>query len=164
MLLILLTELTLYNIQCLCPSFSTILINNYRHPACLYVDGDVLLSEEGTTHGDPLAMPFYAFATVPLIQKLSASVTQVWYADDAAACGKISALRTWWDQVSSLGPSFGYFPNAWLVTKKQFCSIGKEIFCDTAVNVTTEGRPHLGAPISTSEYVEKFTVDKIDWF
>ena len=35
-------------------------------------------------------------------------------------------LRAWWDQVSSLGPSFGYFPNAsktWLVTKQQFNSI-----------------------------------------
>jgi len=102
----------LHNIQRLCPSFSTILINTYRHPACLYVDGDILYSEEGTTQGDPLVMPFYALATVPLIQKLNALVTQVWYADDAAACGKISALRAWWDQVSLLGPSFGYFPNA----------------------------------------------------
>ena len=71
-------------------------------------------------------MPFYALATVPLIKKLVAPVTQIWYADDAAACGKISALRAWWDQVVSLGPSFGYFPIAnktWLVTKTQFNSV-----------------------------------------
>ena len=68
----------LHNIQRLCPAFSTILVNTYRHPASLFVDGDV--------QGDPLAMPFYALATVPLIQKLTARVTQVWYADDAAAC------------------------------------------------------------------------------
>ena len=37
-------------------------------------------------------MPFYTPATVPLIRKLTARVTQVWYADDAAACGKISDL------------------------------------------------------------------------
>ena len=158
------SAVALYNIQRLCPSFSTILINTYRHPACLFVDGDVLYSEEGTTQGDPLTMPFYALATVPLIQKLTAPVTQVWYADDAAACGKISALRMRWDQVSSLGPSFGYLPNAkktWLVTKTQFCSIGKELFHDSAVNVTSDGRPHLGAPVGTSEYVERFTFDKI---
>ena len=82
----------LYNIQHLYPSFSTILINTYQNPACLYVDGDVLYLEEGTTQGEPLAMPFYALATIPLIRKLSAHVTQVWYADDAAACGKISDL------------------------------------------------------------------------
>ena len=128
----------LYNIQHLCPSFSTILINTYRSPACLYVDGDVLYSEEGTTH---FAMPFYALATVPMIKKLTARVTQVWYADNAVACGKISDLREWWNQVSSLGPSFGYFPNAnktWLVTKQQYCSIGREIFSDTTVNVTSD--------------------------
>ena len=33
--------------------------------------------------GRPLAMLFYALATVSLIQKLTALVTQVWYADDA---------------------------------------------------------------------------------
>ena len=89
---------------------------------------------------------------------------QIWYADNAEACGMISALRAWWDQVSS-GPSFGYFPNAsktWLITKNQFCSIGRETFCDTAVNVTLDGRPHLGAPFGTSEYVKKITEDKID--
>jgi len=67
--------------------------------------------------------------------------------------------------VVSLGPSFGYFPNAnktWFVTKTQFDSIGKKIFGDTAVNVTSEGRPHLGAPIGTSKYVEKFTVNKVN--
>jgi len=84
----------LYNIQHLtmCTLFFTILINIL----CDYiVDGDVLYSEEGTAQGDPLAMPFYALATVPLIQKFTAPVTQVWYADDASACGKVSALNAW---------------------------------------------------------------------
>ena len=34
-------------------------------------------------------------------------------------------------EVSLLGPAFGYFPNAsktWLVTKKQFCSIGGDTY------------------------------------
>ena len=101
-------------------------------------------------------MPFYALATVPLIQKLTAPVIQVWYADDTAACGKTSALRAPWNQLSSLCPSFGYFPNAsttCLVTKTQVNSIGKKIFHDTPVNVTDDGRHCLGAPIGTSEYV-----------
>ena len=36
--------------------------------------------------GDPLAMPMYALATIPLIKKLNCyldDVSQVWYADDA---------------------------------------------------------------------------------
>ena len=67
----------------------------------------------------------------------------------------------------SLGPYFGYFPNAnktWLVTKSQFKSIGKKIFSDTAVNVTSKGRPHLGAPIGMPEYVcGKVSVDKVNY-
>ena len=50
-------EAALRNIQHLCPSLATILINTYRQPANLYVDGDTLLSREGTTQGDPLACP-----------------------------------------------------------------------------------------------------------
>ena len=113
----------LQNIQHLCPVFSTVLINTYRSPAALFVDGDVLYSNEGTTQGDPLAMPFYALATLPLIRKLSKSVVQAWYADDAYACGELHDLRLWWDQVLQFGPPFGYFPKAkkiWLVVKEQF--------------------------------------------
>ena len=87
----------LHNVRHLCPSFSTILINTYRAHSDLYIDGEVLYSQEGTTQGDPLAMPFYALATVPLLSKLSDAVNQTWYADDAAATGKVSGLRSWWD-------------------------------------------------------------------
>ncbi len=91
-------EIALQNIRRLCPALATILINTYREPTDLYVDGDRLLSQEGTTQGDPLAMPMYALASIPLINKLSNNnTTQIWYADDAAAAGKLSDLREWWD-------------------------------------------------------------------
>ena len=87
----------LNNIRCLCPSLATILINSYRAPTELFIDGDVILSREGTTQ-DPLAMPFYAIATIPIIKKLHSTfndISQVWYADDASAAGKVDALRQW---------------------------------------------------------------------
>ena len=65
-------------------------------------------------------MPFYALATIPLLQRLSAGVEQVWYADDVCACGRLGALREWWNHHCELGPSLGYFINVaktWLVTK-----------------------------------------------
>ena len=40
-------------------------------------------------------MPMYALATIPLIKKLEGNHKQVWFADDAAAVGKITDLRTW---------------------------------------------------------------------
>ncbi len=103
-------QVALHNIQRLYPPLATILINNYRAPTELFVDGHTLLSQEGTTQGDPLAMPMYALATIPLIRKLEGNHKQIWYADDAAAVGKITKLRDWWDKLTTAGPGYGYLP------------------------------------------------------
>lgn len=127
-----------------------------------YIDGEVLYSQEGTTQGDPLAMPFYALATVPLIKKLS---SPTWYADDGAATGTTANLRSWWDEISTIGPSFGYFDNAtktWLVVKPEHLSEAVAAFANTNVNVTSEGRPYLGAAIGSSKYVHEFVERKVD--
>ena len=60
----------------------------------MYNSGDIILSEEGITQGDPLAMLMYAIAMIPLIRRLlNNDVTQVWYADDACACGRLASLH-----------------------------------------------------------------------
>ena len=83
----------LHNIHRLCPSIVTILINMYRNPTELFVGGTSILFQEGTTQGEPLGMPMYAMATIPLIKNLPRSAIQSWYANDAAAAGSISSLR-----------------------------------------------------------------------
>ena len=89
-----------------CPPLVIILINNYRAPTAeLFVDGDTLLSQEGTTQGDPLAMPCTPYYS-------SGNYKQIWYADDAAAVGKITELREWWDKLTTAGPGY-----AWLLSK-----------------------------------------------
>ena len=90
-------EAALHNIQHLCPILSTILINIYRETTELFVDGIMLLSEEGTTRGDPLAMPMYALATIPLMSRLgeSSDVVQMWYANDVSAAGGLSSIQSW---------------------------------------------------------------------
>jgi len=70
-----------------------ILMNFYRHTACLFVDGDVLYSEVGTTQGDAIS----CFNHSAFDSEINVLVTQVWYADDVAAHGKISHLCAWWD-------------------------------------------------------------------
>ena len=68
-----------------------------------------MISEEGTTQGDPLAMAMYAVGILPLIQSLSNENTkQVWYADDSAACGDLTNLRFWWNHLVKVGPNYGY--------------------------------------------------------
>ena len=103
--------------------------------------------------------PYYALSTIPLIHRLPNDVTQVWYADDASACGEVSHLRLWWDQLSLLGPHFGYFPNVsktWFVVKEQYLKHAQLLFVNTCINVTTDGRPHLGAAIGFTAFVTQY--------
>ena len=88
-------EAALNNIQYVCPTLAKFLINTYREPTELFLDGITLFSEEGTTQCDPLAMPFYALATVPLINRLDVAedMKQVWYVDDASAFGSLASIR-----------------------------------------------------------------------
>ena len=81
-------------------------------------------------------MPMYALATIPLISRLGESldVVQVWYTDDASTAGDLFSIQSWRDNLSSLGPPFGYFANAsktWLITKDSLLVKAKEIFHDT---------------------------------
>ena len=85
-------HVALCNISHVCPATSTILINTQRAPTDLFIDGECLLSQEGTTQGDPLAMPMFAVATIPLIKRIADSVTQVWYANDASSLGSVADI------------------------------------------------------------------------
>ena len=157
-------QVTLQNIRRLCPPIVTILVSTCRARTELFVDGDTLFSQEGTTQGDPLAMPMYALATIPLIRKLEGSSKQVVYTDDAAAVGKIADLRVWWDKLSTKGPGFGYFTNpfkTWLVTKQGFLADATSSFAGIGVKVTPEGGPYLGAAIGSQEFVETHVKSKI---
>ena len=109
-------------------------------------------------------MPMYALATTPLIKKLQGNPMQTWYADDAAAVGKVTDLREWWDQLTKEGPDFGYFPNppkTWLVTKDSFHSLGTAAFTDTGKNITSEGRPYLGVAIGSRKFVDEYVESKV---
>ncbi len=58
----------LHNIMNICPSLATIAINSYRQHPQLFIDKEKLLSQEGTTQGDPLAMAIYAISLQPLVK------------------------------------------------------------------------------------------------
>ena len=114
----------LHNIQYICPPFSTILINTYRTSARLIIlGGGEILSNEGTTQGDTLAMAFYGLCTNPILQSSKQripSVHQVWLADDATGAGNLADLRNWWDLIKSDGVKSGYYvkpSKSWLVLK-----------------------------------------------
>ena len=161
----------LHNINIICPSLAQVLINTYRSPVRLFVTGNgELSSTEGTTQGDPLAMAMYALAITPLINQLRErcpDVQQVWYADDATGGSTCTKLKLWWDELSNQGPSFGYYPNAsktYLVVKEEFEASAIELFADTDVHVTTEGKRHLGAALGPRSFTEEYVSGKVqEW-
>ena len=158
----------LHNIQQTCPSIWCILQNTYQAAIPLFVKGEgTIWSSEGTTQGDPLAMAMYALGITPLIsrlQELLPQVKQVWFADDATAAGNLEALHQWWTHLSSVGPQFGYFPNAQkthLVVKPEFENDAKRIFSNTDIQITLEGQRHLGAAIGTRSFADEYVSQKI---
>ena len=157
-------EAALRNIRIHCPVLALMLTNMYRTHSMLFIDGDHILSQEGTTQGDPLAMAMYAIGTLPLIHKLQGDVTQAWYADDASAGGRTSDLRVWWDNLLSCGPQFGYNPNScktWLVVKPVHLPAAEQHFRGSGVNITIQGHRHLGAPLGSKPFAEELIRDKI---
>ena len=146
-------------------ALATPVINCYRNPSNLFIDGEVIKSKEGPTRDDPLSMPFYALRIIPLINRLPRNAKQIWYEDDATTVGSVTALKEWWDALNSSGLCFGYYINSsktWLVTKAEHYNTAIRVFEGTNVEITEQGRPHLEAPIGTDKYIEQFVKEKVD--
>ena len=72
--------------------------NSYQPPSKLLVEKDIILSQDGTTQGDPLATAMYGIATLPLISCIATgSMIQNWYADDGSAAEKLTVIRDLFD-------------------------------------------------------------------
>ena len=144
---------------------SCILINTYRDNSQLFVDGQCVMSKEGTTQGDPLAMAMYAIGTQPLIRKLEGVTKQVWYADDSAAGSTLQQLRRWWDILNEIGPHYGYFPNGvktHVLVKKEHVDTANEIFRDTAMTISVDGERYLGGAMGTASFIQKYVQRKVE--
>ena len=75
----------LHNIQYICPPVSTYVRNCYKIPSRLFITGgSEIQSKEGTTQGDPLAMPVYAIGITPLLATLKEGGS---YSERGCLCG-----------------------------------------------------------------------------
>ena len=119
-------------------------------------------SQEGTTQGCNLGKIFYSLALTPvvrsldqLIKSLNLQAKQCWLADDAAAAGRLEALKLWWDHIVSQGEKYGYQVNesktCIILKNEKLLDRAKQIFRDTKIEFTTEGKRHLGACIGTDK-------------
>ena len=158
----------LHNVQALCPAIGTCVTNIYWSCTELFVGGKTILSSEGTTQGDPLSMPIYALTTIPLINQAQAAaedVTQCWFADDAGAGGFLKDLLQWPGRtLADVGQRYGYFvnpPKTWLVVKEKHYQAATSLFRSTGIQITTRGRPLLGAPLGDPDYHQEYLKFKV---
>ena len=159
----------LENIQRICPAAYIYSFNCYSIYARLFVlGGEELKSKEGTTQGDPPSMTFYALGSLPLIWMLGeheSQVKQVALADDLTGGGKLSSLRKWLDRIMEKGPSFGYRcepTKSWLIVKEELVDEAKTVFRDAGVNITAQGKKHLGAAIGSFQFKQEFLRGLVD--
>jgi len=86
----------------------------------------------------------YAVAVTPLIHRLAdENMKQVWFANDASAGGRLEHIKNWWDNISQIGPEYGYFPNAsktWLIVKEKNFEQAEQMFQGTGVVIAPEGK------------------------
>ena len=116
-------------------------------------------------------MAMYAIGIKPLVDKLSDTVDpalckQAWFADDSGSAGKIHEMKKWWDELSSSGPKFGYFPkpskSILIIKNPEELQLAREVFGETGITIELEGERHLGAAIGNTEFKEKYVKRKID--
>ena len=167
-------KLFLHNVSVICPEIAVFVRNCYSLPLRLFIiGGSELKSCEGTTQGDPAAMAIYAIGIIPLLLMLVDQAEQlpgkktksVAYTDDFTGAGSIKNLLHWWNTLTTLGPLFGYHPvptKCWLIVKPRMKDIALKTFENTGINITEDGKRHLGAVIGTTEYRENYVTQKVN--
>ena len=163
-------EAALHNISILClppPPPATFVINNYRLPVRLFATGSQeLKSSEGITQGDPLSMSIHGMRLILLMLALqnTSNAKQYLLAGDASGAGFTTDVLKWWQSLEKIGLMFGYHPNTikcWLIVKPNKYEEAIEAFQNTGINVTTEGRHHLGAALGSRDFLEVYVEDKV---
>ena len=106
----------------------------------------------------------HAIGIIPVIRQLMGLARQVWYADDAAAGDNLLQLKDWWSELLSSGHHFGYHVNAaktWLVVKQEYLAPAQRIFDGTGIQIMSAGRPYLGVPIGSQDFITDYTQNHI---
>ena len=75
-------------------------------------------------------------------------------------------LKKWWSTIISEGSKFGYYVNedkSWLVVKnKNLLNEAQQVFSNSDIKFTTEGKRHLGAAIGSSDFRKVYAIEKVD--
>ena len=67
-------------------------------------------------------------------------------------------------KLSLLAQTFGYFANSsktWLIVKSPHLQAATELFHETGVNITVEGKQHLRAAVGRQSFVHQYVEEKV---
>ena len=161
-------EAALANIEHTCTPFARYIRNTYHRPSKLFLDGgNYILSREGTTQGDNCASAVYSLSIKPLIDELKSvgEASQAWFADDAAAGGKMTDVKEWGNLLYRIGPSYGYFPKpsktVVIVKRPEDLAEAEALFKPLGIKVTNDGERHLGAMVGTQQFRDEYVKRKV---
>ena len=160
--------------SCVHPSFSISSLHTYQKPVKMVIADstkhDYIFSNEGCTQGDVTAMALYTLGIRPLIDNLGEVVDhekckQSWYADDSPAGGQLTEMKTWWDQLYTVGPKYGYYPQeskTILIVKERFQAKAKAIFGKSGIKISTRGERHMGAVTASERFKDGYVSKKVE--
>ena len=116
-------------------------------------------------------MGAYALVLLPLLQfQLDLiSVNKLYpkgvgFADNFTVAGKLSSIKDYWSQLTSIGPKYGYFPKAsksYLVVKQDHLLNATPLFDNSNVNIRVEEKRHLGAIVGSETYKREYIDDLV---
>ena len=111
-------------------------------------------------------MPIYALESLQLLNVTTTDNTKhAGHADNIICVVKLRNMWTWWNKSSTIGPKIGYFPKAnksWLIGKPKKHETTKVIFKDTHLNITNEGKWHLGTVFGTEELRKEYVISRVN--
>ena len=150
----------LLNMFHLCPPLAT---NTYHSASHLFIDGSSLLSQEGTTQGDFLALPMYAIGIIPVMRQLMGLARQVWHADDAAAwvvcfilgIGGLGCCHL----VVILVIMLMLLRFGWLLNMDTWLRLSASLIILHGIQITSAGRPYLGTPLDSRDCITDYMQD-----
>ena len=139
-----------------------------KNDALLLVTGVAeLKSLEGTTQGDPTAMPGYGIGVFHLLTVVKNETKQATFADDPAGVKALRDILQWWKNIETFGPLLGYYPKAsksWLVVKPEVLAEAEAMFNGTGVNIMTQENEYLVGFFGNFEGKSSYCVELVqEW-
>ena len=123
---------------------------------------------------DPTAIGAYELGILPLIKFLLEFVNldeinarEVAFANNFSVTGSLNSIKDYWDKLTTIGPRYGYFPKSkksYLIVKEKKLLETQNIFANSQVNITAEGKRYPVAVIGSTEYRDKYVKNLVkDW-